>query len=66
MLSVLTAFAIAPEIETIDRDPGIITLLSTLARNGARVARITARPARMVHETASRLSSSASAWPRHR
>jgi hypothetical protein len=62
MLTVLTAPSIHPEIETIDRDPGIITLLAALVRAG----RTAAGQARAFHEGASRLSFSATAWPYHR
>ncbi|MFF8801758.1 MULTISPECIES: hypothetical protein [unclassified Methylobacterium] len=62
MLTVLTAPSIHPEIETIDRDPGIITLLAALIRAG----RTAASQARAFHEGISRLSFSATAWPYHR
>ncbi|BAU90757.1 hypothetical protein MPPM_2152 [Methylorubrum populi] len=62
MLTVLTAPSIHPEVEAIDRDPGIITLLSALVRAG----RSAAHQARTFHEGVSRLSFSATAWPGHR
>ncbi|QDI80712.1 hypothetical protein E8E01_09840 [Methylorubrum populi] len=62
MLTVLTAPSIHPEVEAIDRDPGIITLLTVLLRAG----RTAAGQARAFHESASRLSFSATAWPCHR
>ena len=66
MLTVLTAPSIHPEVESIDRDPGIITLLSTLVRGGGRTLQAAASQARAYHESASRLSFSATAWPYHR
>ncbi len=36
MLTILTAQPVHPEVETIDRDPGIITLLSALLRSARR------------------------------
>lgn len=62
MLTVLTAPSIHPEVEVIDRDPGIITLLSTLVRAG----RTAFGQACAFHESASRLSFSSTAWPYHR
>ena len=66
MLTFLTAPAIHPEVETIDRDPGIITLMSTLLRGTGRTFRVVAGQARAYHESASRLSFSSTAWPYHR
>lgn len=62
MLTVLTTPAVQPEVEAIDRDPGIITLLSALVRAGRHAA----SQARAFHEGASRLSFHATAWPTHR
>ncbi|AWI88842.1 hypothetical protein C0214_11615 [Methylobacterium sp. DM1] len=62
MLTVLTAPTLHPEVEPLDRDPGIITLLSALVR----ASRTAAGQARAFHESASRLSFSAAAWPSHR
>ncbi|WP_232627802.1 hypothetical protein [Methylobacterium sp. Leaf118] len=41
MLTVITAQTVQPEVEAIDRDPGIITLVSSLVR----AVRGTGRPA---------------------
>ncbi|GJE73615.1 hypothetical protein [Methylorubrum suomiense] len=38
MLTILTAQPVHPEVETIDRDPGIITLLAALVRSARRSA----------------------------
>ncbi|MEH3118638.1 MAG: hypothetical protein PGN25_13855 [Methylorubrum populi] len=51
MLTVLTAPSIHPEVEAIDRDPGIITLLTGLVRAG----RTALGHARAFHRSASRL-----------
>ena len=62
MLTVLTAPNLHPEVEPLDRDPGIITLLSALVRAG----RTAAGQARAFQESASRWSFSAAAWPSRR
>lgn len=36
MLTILTAQPVRPEVEAIDRDPGIITLFATLLRSARR------------------------------
>ncbi len=42
MLTILTAQPVHPEVETIDRDPGIITLLAALVRSAVDL-RVVAR-----------------------
>lgn len=66
MLTVFTAPTLHPEVESLDRDPGIITLLSALVRSGGHAVHAAARHARAYHASASRLSFSSAAWPYHR
>ncbi|UMY19197.1 hypothetical protein [Methylobacterium organophilum] len=65
MLTVLTAQPVRPEVEAIDRDPGIITLLSALVRSARRAGHAVGAQTRACHRTAAEtdLFSSSTAWP---
>ena len=65
MLTVLAAQPVHPEIESVDRDPGIITLLSVLVRvvrRGGRAAGEEVGASRRKAVEAG-LFGSATAWP---
>lgn len=65
MLSVITSPGLQPEIEPIDRDPGIISLASRIVRFAGRARRPAAALVRGAGRTAGEkaLFSSASSWP---
>lgn len=62
MLSLFMSKEIRPEVETVDRDPGIVSLISAFARFTARQ---TAAAVRSFHqrENGADVFSSSSAWP---
>lgn len=65
MLSIITAPAIRPEVETIDRDPGIVSLVSALVRSARANGTALAAHVRSAHQHANEaeLFSSSNAWP---
>ena len=68
MLTVFASQSIRPEIEAMDRDPGIVSLLSALIRFARRAGQSATAHVRAYHQVANEaeLFSSSTAWPYNR
>jgi len=65
MLSLMTAKEIRPESDSLDRDPGIVSLIAALARFTARQTASTVRSVRTfkLRANEAEVFSSSTAWP---